>query len=328
MLSSRADAGEKFAQRLRPYKNNYAAIGKTALARRATRSGWGVLDDHDRQKKVVVLKSDSHLSQDTKSPEDETPERGLRKQIIDEVQPKLVITTGTAGGIGKQFEVGDVIVSPNVRFDCQKWLKTPFHDADYRGSALQAKYLAKAQALFKRMPTSCEGKYAAAESCGVSVPRNRWSPPISSASTPPTTITSSGALVTFPKWAMPCWKLRNADGSAPRWIAMRNADPQIKRKARSETRPRWQRRFKGIWSLELGVQRDCMLGADKCGVSAQVLHRPDCKAPPERPHRKSDGYCSGWSRFRVEQQPLPIGRIGLPPEECRAALPKAPPSAS
>ena len=45
------------------------------------------------------------------------PNAELWKQIIGEVQPKLVLTTGTAGGIGKQCEVGDVIVSSVVRFD-------------------------------------------------------------------------------------------------------------------------------------------------------------------------------------------------------------------
>ncbi|WP_456647653.1 MULTISPECIES: hypothetical protein [unclassified Bradyrhizobium] len=43
------------------------------------------------------------------------------------MQPTLVITTGTAGGIGKEFEVGDVVVSPIVRFDClSKFKKQPF----------------------------------------------------------------------------------------------------------------------------------------------------------------------------------------------------------
>jgi nucleoside phosphorylase len=49
------------------------------------------------------------------------------RQIIQEVRPKLVITTGIAGSIGKEFEVGDVIVSPIVRFDCiAKFKKEPF----------------------------------------------------------------------------------------------------------------------------------------------------------------------------------------------------------
>src|SRR5262249_12534872 len=64
--------------------------------------------------------------------------------------PKLVITTGTAGGIGKQFEVGDVVVSPVVRFDGIKWLKkAPFHNAVFDSAKPKTKYFAKAKTLFK-----------------------------------------------------------------------------------------------------------------------------------------------------------------------------------
>ena len=71
-------------------------------------------------------------------------------QIISEVQPKLVITTGTAGGIGRQFEVGDVVVSPIVRFDCtSKFKKEPFHSAHYSSGALKTKYFGTAKRLFK-----------------------------------------------------------------------------------------------------------------------------------------------------------------------------------
>jgi Phosphorylase superfamily len=139
-----------------PYTHNYGAISRKlrvgAPARNAKRLGayWTTTIG---TKKVVVLKSDSHLSQDTKKvpKNNETlPNEDFWKQIIEEVQPRLVITTGTAGGIGKQVEVGDVVVSPNVSFDCQKWLKsTPFHDADYMSRALQGKYLAQARKLFK-----------------------------------------------------------------------------------------------------------------------------------------------------------------------------------
>jgi nucleoside phosphorylase len=65
-------------------------------------------------KKVIVFKSDSHMSQDGP----QLPNIDVWRQLIVESKAKLVITTGTAGGIGKQFEVGDVIVSPLVRFDC------------------------------------------------------------------------------------------------------------------------------------------------------------------------------------------------------------------
>lgn len=104
-------------------------------------------------KKVVIFKSDSHLSQDTKKlpKKDGTlPNEDVWKQIIEEVKPKLVITTGTAGGIGTECEVGDVVVSPIVRFDCIKWLKSePFHAASYKDSAPRTKFLAKAKTLFK-----------------------------------------------------------------------------------------------------------------------------------------------------------------------------------
>jgi nucleoside phosphorylase len=78
------------------------------------------------------------------------PNRDVWRQIIDEVQPRLVITTGTAGGIGKAFEVGDVIVSPIVRFDCTaKFKKEPFGTAHYVSTAPRTQHLATARRLFK-----------------------------------------------------------------------------------------------------------------------------------------------------------------------------------
>jgi hypothetical protein len=103
-------------------------------------------------KKAVVFKSDSHLSQDVKKlpAHGETlPDFDVWKQIIEEVQPKLVITTGTAGGIGTWGEVGDVVVSPIVRFDGIKWLKgAPFHDAIFTSSAPNIQFFGEAEALF------------------------------------------------------------------------------------------------------------------------------------------------------------------------------------
>ena len=138
------------------YTHNFAAISskmrKGSPALNANRLGayWTTTIGG---KKVVVFKTDSHLSQDTKKLPTGTgtlPNEDVWKQIIEEVNPKLVITTGTAGGIGKECEVGDVIVSPIVRFDCLKWLKSePFHDADYQDGAPKTKFFAKAKTLFK-----------------------------------------------------------------------------------------------------------------------------------------------------------------------------------
>jgi hypothetical protein len=138
------------------YKRRYATISKKMRkgcpATNAKRLGayWTTKVGNVS---VVVFKSESHLSQDTrKAPLDgETlPNEDLWQQIIDEVQPRLVITTGTAGGIGKECEVGDVVVSPIVRFECLKWLKKEsFHDAVYENKMIRSKYFATARRLFK-----------------------------------------------------------------------------------------------------------------------------------------------------------------------------------
>ncbi len=139
-----------------PYTHNYASIasgmsrGSPAVEGKRLGAFWTTAIGG---KTVVAFKSESHLSQDT---DRHLPANGVLpnalmwKQIIKEVQPKLVLTTGTAGGIGKEFEVGDVVVSPIVRFDSQKWLKSaPFHAASYQAEAAQTKFFAKAKLLFK-----------------------------------------------------------------------------------------------------------------------------------------------------------------------------------
>ena len=95
---------------------------------------------------VVVFKSDSHMSQDGPK----LPNLQIWQQIIGEVKPKLVITTGTAGGIGTGCEVGDVVVSPLVRFDCtSKFKAEPFATAHYASRAADTAHFAVAEGLFK-----------------------------------------------------------------------------------------------------------------------------------------------------------------------------------
>lgn len=138
------------------YTHNFAAIsskmrkGCPALLAKRLGAFWTTTIGN---KKAVIFKSDSHLSQDTKklsSQNGTLPNFDVWHQIIDEVRPKLVITTGTAGGIGAECEVGDVLVSPIVRFDCIKWLKkASFHDAVFKDVAPKTKFFAKAKTLFK-----------------------------------------------------------------------------------------------------------------------------------------------------------------------------------
>jgi purine-nucleoside phosphorylase len=137
------------------YTHNFAAISKGmsrgSPAVKAKRLGafWTTTI---AGKTVLVFKSDSHLSQDTDKhfpANGVLPNAQVWRQIIAETQPKLVITTGTAGGIGADFEVGDVVVSPTVRFDSQKWLKpASFSEASYSGKAANRQFFEEAKTLF------------------------------------------------------------------------------------------------------------------------------------------------------------------------------------
>lgn len=71
------------------------------------------------ERKVTLFKSDSHMSQDGPK----LPNARVWKQIIEDCNPKWVITTGTGGGIGPNTEVGDVLVSRFVTFDCKRKFK-------------------------------------------------------------------------------------------------------------------------------------------------------------------------------------------------------------
>lgn len=218
----------------RSYTRNYSSISKRMRAgcpaRQAKRLGayWTTTI---ARKKVVVFKSDSHMSQDGP----QLPNKEVWKQIIEDVQPKLVITTGTAGGIGKQFEVGDVVVSPIVRFDClQKFKNKPFHNTYYSCSPANPKYFAKAKTLFKANAGQ--------------LPKDNPRPPkIVLAS--PTALTSSVVTTDFFGFDTSnnhykLWDLgdvsemgdavlglvaKELGATAPRWVAVRNvSDPQIK----------------------------------------------------------------------------------------------------
>jgi nucleoside phosphorylase len=131
------------------YTHNFATIAKKmrkgcpALEAKRLGAYWTTTIG---KKSVVVFKSDSHMSQDGP----QLPNIDVWRQIIQEVRPALVITTGTAGGIGKQFEVGDVIVSAIVRFDCiSKFKNEKFAKAHYSSRPVKSTQFATARSLFK-----------------------------------------------------------------------------------------------------------------------------------------------------------------------------------
>jgi nucleoside phosphorylase len=218
----------------RPYTHNFASISKKmragcpALELKRLGTYWTTKIG---AKSVVVFKSDSHMSQDGPK----LPNIDVWTQIISEVQPKIVITTGTAGGIGKQFEVGDVVVSPIVRFDCiAKFKSEPFHDAHYSSVAPKTKYLATAKTLFK----ANSGQ----------LPKENTRPP-NIVRVAPTALASSVMTTDFFGFdtsdnhyhlqkmadvsemgdAVLGFVASRLGDKAPRWVAVRNvSDPQIK----------------------------------------------------------------------------------------------------
>ena len=73
-----------------------------------------------KNKTVLCFKSELHMSTDGI----ELPVHLLWQQIITDSTPGKVITTGTAGGIGGNANLGDVVISKHVRFDCTKTFKS------------------------------------------------------------------------------------------------------------------------------------------------------------------------------------------------------------
>ena len=214
------------------YTHNYDAISQDMRAgcpaRQAKRLGayWtGSIGN----KSVVYFKSDTHMSQDGPK----LPNQKVWTQILQETSPNLVITTGTAGGIGSQFEVGDVVVSPLVRFDCQKTFRR-LDGLQYASSAPNATCFALAKALF----TANAGQ----------LPKDNTRPP--SVTTIGLNQLNAGILTTdffgfdtsnnFYNLqsrgdvsemgdAVLGMVAKTMGASAPRWIAVRNvSDPQIK----------------------------------------------------------------------------------------------------
>lgn len=221
----------------RPYLHNYAAISRKMRggcpARQAKRLGtyWTT---RIGRKSVVVFKSDSHMSQDGP----QLPNEDVWRQIIEEVRPKLVITTGTAGGIGKQWEVGDVVVSPVVRFDCTAKFKNrkryPFGDAHYVSRPANPKYFAAARKLFKanaaQLPKDNTRLPRIVRSAARSLPSSVLTTDFFGFDTSDNHYHLKGLGRVSEMGDAVLGMVADKMGSqAPRWIAVRNvSDPQIK----------------------------------------------------------------------------------------------------
>ena len=89
--------------------------------------------------RVLLFKSGLHPAYDGPK----TPLLKLMIEIVQTVQPKVMITTGTGGAIGADVLLGDVVVAAQTRFDCTKQFKNqPWAQASYQTSVLPAGALA------------------------------------------------------------------------------------------------------------------------------------------------------------------------------------------
>jgi hypothetical protein len=85
--------------------------------------------------RVLLMKSGLHLDYDGP----QCPVKKLMTEIVQTVKPKLFITTGTGGAIGKQVLLGDVVLAGHTRFDCTTQFKAePWATTSYETSPLPA----------------------------------------------------------------------------------------------------------------------------------------------------------------------------------------------
>lgn len=101
---------------------------------------------------VVCVKSELHLNQDSISTGPGTatlPVARFIRQMIDEVEPSLVITVGTAGATLASAELGDVMITRAARFRCaREFANEPFAGRTFRSPGrIRTKHLAAASAL-------------------------------------------------------------------------------------------------------------------------------------------------------------------------------------
>jgi hypothetical protein len=83
--------------------------------------------------RVLLVKSGLHLDYDGPA----IPVRRLIIEIAQAVAPKLLITTGTGGGISADVSLGDVVIAGTVRFDCRtQFGGEPWRTAVYQPAAL------------------------------------------------------------------------------------------------------------------------------------------------------------------------------------------------
>jgi nucleoside phosphorylase len=93
--------------------------------------------------RVLLIKSSLHLDYDLEVVADVIPINKMLTEVIQTVNPKLIITTGTGGGIGADVKLGDVIIAGQTLFDCNHlFAGTTWAHKPYTTTPVSAKALA------------------------------------------------------------------------------------------------------------------------------------------------------------------------------------------
>jgi nucleoside phosphorylase len=81
---------------------------------------------------AVLVKSDLHPCTDG----DQLPLQALWRQMLDQVRPRLVVSTGSAGALGPEVVTGDLIISRHVRWNATAGLgDQPWAQQSYASTA-------------------------------------------------------------------------------------------------------------------------------------------------------------------------------------------------
>jgi len=157
---------DKWYRYARFYQEKYdAQIRKGAPAKIGKRLG-SYMPAKIGKLKVLCMKSELHMNQDgiedPNHPGNATlPVKTFFEQIIEETGAKYIITTGTAGGVYTEQDLGDVVVTRAAKFKVQKEFKNaPFAGKIYKDDwKIPTKHFKKAVELMSKYKDELEPAY-------------------------------------------------------------------------------------------------------------------------------------------------------------------------
>jgi nucleoside phosphorylase len=105
----------------RRFEEHYAPLIRPGAPSLAGRRLGSYFPTKVGDKTVLCMKSELHLNQDGIATGEGTatlPVKDFFAQIIEEVQPSVVLTVGTSGGVALDQDLGDAVVTRGAKFRC------------------------------------------------------------------------------------------------------------------------------------------------------------------------------------------------------------------